>query len=55
MVSLSSSKRGKLMGPPGALMCDKLTKYLTCVSSVCVLSCNRLMLRDTKELDARRS
>ena len=30
VVSLSSSKRGKLMGPPGVLMCDKLTKYLTC-------------------------
>ncbi len=29
VVSLSSSKRGKLMGPPGVLMSDKLTKYLT--------------------------
>ena len=36
MVSLSSSKRGKLMGPPGVLMCDKLTKDLTYALS-CVL------------------
>ena len=42
------------MGPPGVLMCDKLTKDLMCFECLC-LSCNRLMLRDAKELDARRS
>ena len=53
VVSLSSSKRGKLMGPPGVLMCDKLTKDLMCVLEFC-LSCNRLMLREAKEtLDAK--
>ena len=41
-----------LMGPPGVLMCDKLTKYLMCFECLC-LSCNRLMLRDTKELEQR--
>ena len=41
VVSLSSSKRGKLMGPPGVLMGDKLTKDLICVLEFC-LSCNRL-------------
>ena len=40
-------------------MCDKLTKDLMCFECLC-LSCNRLMLRDAKELEleqrnARRS
>ena len=40
------------MGPLGVLMCDKLTKDLMCFECLC-LSCNRLMLRETKELDAK--
>ena len=43
------------MGPPGVLMCDKLTKDLMCFECLC-LSCNRLVLRrakDAKDLEQR--